>query len=809
LGKQAFSRPVETQLLGSLSDFHNPFVRSIFDSMKDGVVVVDCHGEFILYNSAGQQLVGVGALPCTFEEWPERYGIFLPDGRTPFPADQIPLIRALRGETVGDVEMYVSKSKVPGCQIVSINASPLIDDNGKVEGAVAVFRDVTDIKSKERQLLLQAAIFSQINEAIVLTDEDEIIRYWNQGAEALHGIAAEDAIGKRATDIVSYSFVKDSQTNVFSELQATGSWRGEILVRNPSGQEIFTETWIRRVSCPSGKACGYSAVSRDITERKLSERIKEMHLAVTRILSDKYDDDDKVLKKVLGAIRGALGWLVAEHWVLDPKTRAFSLRSLDYSTVLDLTAWENISRKFWQPLGQGIVGTVALSGQAQWCESVKENPLFLRKDHAADLPLRSAVAVPLENGTRYPDVLLFFTCRLRTPQDATLATLTDLSNRISRTLATRRAERALRDSEALYQSLVETLPFNLFRKDLTGRLTYANSLYCETMSTTMENLVGKTVRELYPDDLAFSYESSDEKALVENKAVYTEGEFRLPSGRRINIRVVKWPLLDSAGKVCGIQGCFWDVSEQHRTERLLKKHMEELERSNAELEQFAYVASHDLQEPLRTISTFMNLLKSRYGELFDDRAKDYIGFAIDGANRMRTLINDLLVYARLNKPVDETQLQPLENAVNKALEGLRGTVSETRATIRVESLPSLNYNVAQISQLFQNLIANALKFRSNEVPKINISAREVDDVWEISVWDNGIGIAPEDQQRIFSMFQRVHGRSVYEGTGIGLALCKKVVELHGGKIWVESRLGEGSRFVFTLPSQNPNSLSQI
>ena len=233
-------------------------------------------------------------------------------------------------------------------------------------------------------------------------------------------------------------------------------------------------------------------------------------------------------------------------------------------------------------------------------------------------------------------------------------------------------------------------------------------------------------------------------------------------------------------------------------EQELARQAQELSRSNTELEQFAYVASHDLQEPLRMVSSYVQLLSRRYKDKLDSDADDFIGFAVDGAARMQVLINDLLTYSRVG-----TQGRPFEptdcnNIIRRVIDDLTGIIGDAGATVVYDDLPTISCDATQMGQLFQNLVANALKFRSEDPPKIRVSAEGRDGEWVFSVRDNGIGIAPDYFEQIFLIFQRLHNRSEYSGTGIGLAVCKKIVERHGGRIWVDSEHGKGSNFHFTL-----------
>jgi light-regulated signal transduction histidine kinase (bacteriophytochrome) len=218
------------------------------------------------------------------------------------------------------------------------------------------------------------------------------------------------------------------------------------------------------------------------------------------------------------------------------------------------------------------------------------------------------------------------------------------------------------------------------------------------------------------------------------------------------------------------------------------------------LQQFAYVASHDLQEPLRMITGYTNLLAKRYRGKLDASADEFIDFAVDGANRMRVLINDLLTYSRVGTHSSKPAPTDCELVLSQTLAGLELAIRESGATVTHDALPTVNGDEVQLGQLFQNLIGNALKYRNEHEPAVHIGCERRDNDWLLSVCDNGIGIDPRFAERIFVIFQRLHTREQYPGTGIGLAVCKRIVERHGGKIWVESEPGKGSTFYFTLPA---------
>ncbi len=243
-----------------------------------------------------------------------------------------------------------------------------------------------------------------------------------------------------------------------------------------------------------------------------------------------------------------------------------------------------------------------------------------------------------------------------------------------------------------------------------------------------------------------------------------------------------------------------EAQDHMRTARELARKTEEMERSNKDLQQFAYVASHDLQEPLRMVSSYVQLLQRRYQGRLDADADDFIGFAVEGATRMQHLIQDLLSYSRVNTHGHPPSPTDVGEVIRRVLTNLRLAIDESGARITHGSLPVVEADATQLVQLFQNLIANAIKFRGEPPPHVRISAEKEDAFWLFSVRDNGIGLDPEFADRIFTIFQRLHSRKDYPGTGIGLAICKRIVERHGGSIWVKSAHGEGSTFYFILPA---------
>jgi len=376
--------------------------------------------------------------------------------------------------------------------------------------------------------------------------------------------------------------------------------------------------------------------------------------------------------------------------------------------------------------------------------------------------------------------------------------------------ARKQAEEILRQRTEELEELLDLLPTAVWIAkdpkchDIRGN-RYANALFDVSadinVSQTAEggpavrirNFIGE--RELHGDELPMQA-----AALTGQPQTGIELQIERPDGVMRALIGGAVPLLNSAGQPRGAVAAFLDITERKQAEDQLRATMEELRRSNAELEQFAYVASHDLQEPLRALAGMVQLLQQRYQDKVDARGQEFIRHAMEAALRMQTLINDLLAFSRVGtrgKPFAPTDVEHLLKALFLSLSV---AIRESGAVITHDPLPTVIADELQLMQLLQNLISNAIKFRGEQPPQIHLSAERSPEGWRFAVRDSGIGIEPQYFERIFVVFQRLHTRREYPGTGIGLALCKKIVERHGGRIWVESQPGQGSTFYFTLPA---------
>jgi PAS domain S-box-containing protein len=384
-------------------------------------------------------------------------------------------------------------------------------------------------------------------------------------------------------------------------------------------------------------------------------------------------------------------------------------------------------------------------------------------------------------------------------------------------LQLRSTRQALNQRDELFRLITEKAADMIAVVDTKGQRVYNSPSY--------ERMLGYSPEEL-EETSAFEQIHPDDRVKVKEAAAQaTRGGVGQRIEYRMRHRDGSWRWLESTastipsddGAVDKLVIVNRDITDRKRAEEALDEHrkhleelvgertaelankLQELARSNRDLEQFAYVASHDLQEPLRMVASYTQLLAKRYRGKLDSDADEFIGFAVDGATRMQQLIEDLLSYARLTTRGKALTWTESGSSCDAAVKNLQGALQQTSAVVRVGTLPKVLADPSQMTMLFQNLIGNAIKYHDHRTPEIEIEARLEGEEWIFSVRDNGIGIDPQYSERIFQMFQRLHTRKDYAGTGIGLAVCKKIVERHGGRIWVDSQPGEGSTFLFTIP----------
>jgi PAS domain S-box-containing protein len=361
-----------------------------------------------------------------------------------------------------------------------------------------------------------------------------------------------------------------------------------------------------------------------------------------------------------------------------------------------------------------------------------------------------------------------------------------------------------KDSEARYRGLLEAAPDAMVVVNATGKIVLLNLQAEHQFGYRRDELVGQRVTDIIPEGFAerliADSTRSAANALAQQIGTGIELYGRRKDGSEFPIEIMLSPLETTDGIL--VTAAVRDISERKSEERKLIRAVEELKRSNAELEHFAYVASHDLQEPLRMIASYTELLAHRYKGRLDSDADEFIAYAVDGSHRMQQLIQDLLAFSRAGADGKAAEKMSGEVALQGALQNLQAMIGESGALVTHDSLPVLTINETLLTQIFQNLIGNAIKYRGPDTPRVHVSAAILaDNAVVFSVRDNGLGIDPQYFDRIFVLFQRLHGRDEFEGTGIGLAICKKILERIGGRIWVESQPNRGSTFHFAVPDR--------
>jgi PAS domain S-box-containing protein len=372
------------------------------------------------------------------------------------------------------------------------------------------------------------------------------------------------------------------------------------------------------------------------------------------------------------------------------------------------------------------------------------------------------------------------------------------------------AEKHLGQMEGRYRGLLEAAPDAMVVVNQAGDIVLLNVQAEKQLGYSRDELVGQKVKNIIPEGFAERLIAdalrSAEDALAQQIGTGIELTGRHKNGSEFPIEIMLSPLESAEGIL--VTAAIRDITARKQAEAHLLLKIAELNRSNEELGQFAYIASHDLQEPLRMVASYTQLLSRRYKGKLDADADEFISFAVDGASRMQRLIQDLLAYSRVGTKGKDLLDTSSESSLQQALLNLRGAIEESGALVTHDPLPSVLADDMQLTQLFQNLIGNAIKYQSPGVPKVHISAaRNVEKQWIFSVKDNGLGIDPQYFEKIFGMFQRLHKREEFAGTGIGLAICKKIVERHGGSISVESQPGQGSTFRFALEGSERKTMN--
>ena len=726
----------------------NKAFREIVEILPVAIYATDAEGRLTYFNDAAKKLSGRTPELGT-DRWCVTWKIFLPDG-TPLPHDQCPMALALKGVSVPNgIECIAERPDGTRFWFTPYPAV-LRDGEGRIAGGVNVLVDITDRKNAEIAAEEQyRTIIETTPECVKIVARDGTLLFMNPQGLGMVGAASAEAIaGARVYDLIA-----PEDRERFREFN-------ERICRGEKGSmefDVITLQGVRRNmeshAAPLRHVDGSTVqlgITHDVSERKRAERAGLLLSAIVD------SSDDAIISKDLNGI---------------------------------ITSWnKSAERLFGFTPEEAIDKTVAellIPGDRQDEEGKILARLYggERVDH-------------FETVRRRKDGVLLDVSLTISPVKDSRGNVIGASKIVRDITSRKRAEDDLRASEERFRLAQQAAKIGVFEWEIQTDVN--------TWSHELEEMYGlqpgtfKGTRSaweslVHPEDRAAAVALRDRALAIDTPV---EGEWRViwPDGT-VHWLAAKFQLYkDAAGRPARLSGVNFEITERKRIEN-------ELRRANADLEQFAFSASHDLQEPLRTVKIYSELLAARYGESFDENAKQCVQFLQSAAGRMETLVRDLLTYTQLMKLDMPTETADTNEALQAALANLASAIAESGATVDSGPLPSLRVHSTHLQQLFQNLIGNAIKYRSPErAPSIAVRAELENGQWRFAVSDNGIGIAPKYKETIFVIFKRLHGNDEYSGSGIGLAICQRIVDRYHGRIWVESEPGVGSTFRWTMPA---------
>ena len=660
------------------------------------------------------------------------------------------------GSALGEISFIKKDGTVfPG----EISAN-LID---KTNMNISVIKDIKWRKDAENALLesekkfkYRAYLLDQVNDGVFGLDNNFKINFWNKGAENLFGYTEDEAMGNNSLELLSPLIDPSERNAIINELKEKGSSNSIIITKNKNGSEIIVEQNSSRIIAHQGIK-GYIIVYHDITKRK------------------KVEDSLKISEERYRSI-------------IDNIQDGFFRLNTDAKIVMASPSLAHI---------YGLDSVDQILGQSV-------NPLFKNAEDRKLITDKLIKQGKLENyeveGLKVDGNSIWLSLNAQFYYDD--------KNQVQgidgfvRDINTRKtAEDALKKSQERYKEILGNIQDAYLRADKNGKIIMANVAAADTYRyKSPQEMIGKKAATFYknPDERAEVLEKLNTYGKMENNEI----EGIRNDGTTFTASQNAQFYYDDQGEVQGTETLVRDITEKKQAEIEIKEGLKKLEQSNKELEQFAYITSHDLREPLRMITSFLQLLKRRYKDDLDQDANEFIDFAVEGVKRLDTMTNDLLQYSQLNSQKRKISPVNFENVLNETLANLKVPIEENKAVITHDPLPTIYGDEKSKVQLFQNIIGNALKYRSKSTPHIHISAKKEKNQYLFSISDNGIGMSKDHLNKIFTIFQRLHTRAEYEGTGIGLAISKKIVEQQNGRIWVESEVGKGTTFYFTIPINN-------
>jgi len=709
---------------------------------------------------------------------------------------------------------------------LSAKGGAIYNNEGNIVRVLGINTDITERKKAEENIKKLADVVDSSNDAIITKSLEGIITSWNKGAEQIYGYNAEEVLGQNISILAPHSLKEEISQLIEKIKQGKQIHHYETLRVKKNGKLINVSITLSPIFDASGKLISISTIARDITEQKKLEEKRRELLIRLQDFNEELEVTNEELQTITEELRLSNEELKQQSDELLTVNRA--LRESEqkffkafYTNPAAMTLndekgrWIDVNESFSKLTGYSKSELIGYNAAELDIIDTKKREHYItelqekgsKQDTEFEMQTKSgekrfiisnSESIELENEIMH--ITFIYDVTQLKENENKIKKLNDDLNRWVNELNT----------------LFEMLPMSVaitYKKD--ARKMYANP--------TMEKLLGispgsnisqsapqgdepnyksfKNGHELLPEELPI------QKAIATAQPVYdSEYDIIRQDGRIINLHGHAVPLFHDDGNVRGAIGAFDDITALKQAEEKLKKTMDDLKRSNRELEQFAYVSSHDLQEPLRMISSFTQLLERRYKNKLDNDADEYIDFIVEGAQRMKYLIDDLLTFSRLNTQSKEFENVDLETILDIVLSNLTVFIKENNALITHDPLPTVTADESQMMQVFQNLIANAIKFHGSKPPEIHIFAQKKNREWKFAVTDNGIGIDPEYKKQIFEVFKRLHTREEYPGSGIGLSVTQKIINMHGGNIWVESELGKGSTFYFTILNFNENHI---
>src|SRR5271155_920122 len=603
---------------------------------------------------------------------------------------------------------------------------------------------------------------------VVVNPEGEIVLL-NVQAEKQFGYHRDELVGQKVKNIIPEGFaerlVADGTRSAAEALAQQIGTGIELIARRKNGSEFPIEIMLSPLNSAEGILV--TAAIRDISVRRAAEK----HLALME-----------------GRYRGLLEAAPDAMVVVNPRGDIVLLNvqaEKQFGYRRDELVGQKVKNIIPEGFAERLVADGLRSAEAALAQQIGTGiELTARRKKGSEFPIEIMLS-PLDSAEG-----ILVTAAIR-----------DISVR-------KEAERHLARMESRYRGLLEAAPDAMVVVNQKGDIVLLNVQAEKQFGYRRDELVGQKVKNIIPagfaERLIADALRSTEDALAQQIGTGIEITGKRKDGSEFPIEIMLSPLESAEGVL--VTAAIRDITTRKVAEAHLLYKVEELNRSNEELGQFAYIASHDLQEPLRMVASYTQLLARRYKGRLDSDADEFIAFAVDGANRMQRLIQDLLAYSRVGTKGSDLLETSSEEALERSLVNLRGAIADSGALVTHDPLPAVLADEMQLVQLFQNLVGNAIKYQKAGVPKIHISAsKNGGSKWTFSVKDNGLGIDPQYFERIFVMFQRLHKREEFAGTGIGLAICKKIVERHGGDISVESQLGKGSTFRFALAGSEMKS----